>query len=103
MPKLVRLYIVNVAIGVLLAVAFTGFLLWGNVGNLWHLVSTVPGGWIAAVMLVVSNAVVFAGVQFAIAVMGLADRDDSGPTRGRPVRVAVRVPAVAPRRADRRP
>ncbi|MFZ5708302.1 MAG: hypothetical protein ACOY4T_01265 [Pseudomonadota bacterium] len=82
MPKLVRLYIVNVAIGCWLSVVFTGLLLWGNVGNLWHLVQSVSGGWLAVVMLFVANAVVFSGVQFAIAVMRLADSDDDGPNGG---------------------
>ena len=96
MPQLVRLYIVSVVIGLGLSVVFTGLLLWGNVGNLWHLVSTSPDGWVAGVMLIVSNAVVFAGAQFAIAVMQLADRDGDGPRRGRLVRVPVALQRLGP-------
>jgi hypothetical protein len=89
MPKLVRLYIVSIVTGIGLAVAFTLMLLWGNVGNLRHLVLAVPGGWIAGAMLVAANAVVFSGVQFAIAVMSLAEGDGRGPGRGLLARVPV--------------
>lgn len=76
MPELVRLYIRNVALGFVLALLFTGALLALNVANLWHLVSSTSGGVIAVVMLVVFNTIVFAGVQFGIAVMRMAeDRD----------------------------
>ena len=39
MPKLIRLYIINVAIGFALAAVFVAMLLWFNIGNLWHLVT----------------------------------------------------------------
>ncbi|MFB2530882.1 hypothetical protein ACEYYA_01800 [Paracoccus sp. p3-h83] len=81
MTELVRLYIRNVFIGFLLAVAFTAALLALNVANLWHLVSHTSGGIIAVIMLVVFNTIVFAGVQFSIAVMRMADREP-GPPRG---------------------
>lgn len=97
MPHLVRVYIRNVLIGFALSAVFVAALLWTNVGNLWHLVSTSPQGWIAAAMLVFFNGIVFAGVQFAIAVMRMAD--DGGDTGGRRQRikpVAVAVPATVP-------
>ena len=81
MPQLIQMYIRNVAIGFLLAVAFTALLIWLNIGNLRHLVSVVQGGWLAVLMLVVFNTIVFGGVQFAIAVMRLGD--DATPPRGR--------------------
>ena len=86
MPKLIRLYIVNVAIGFGLAFVFTVMLIALDVAHLRHLVFATQGGWIAVVMLIVCNAVVFSGVQFAIAVMGLAERD-GGPKGGRRWRV----------------
>ncbi|WP_343079654.1 hypothetical protein [Ostreiculturibacter nitratireducens] len=86
MPKLVKLYIKNVLIGFALAAAFVGLILWLNVAGLWHLVTAVSGGWIAVLMLWVFNAIVFAGVQFAFAVMRLAD-DDDGPRGGNRARV----------------
>jgi len=77
MTQLIRLYIRHVAIGFALAAVFTGLLLWFNVANLWHLVTHAPGGFLAALLLVMFNGVVFSGVQFGIAVMSLAE-DDAG-------------------------
>lgn len=82
MPRLVRMYIRHVLIGWLLSCLFTAALLWLNVANLWHLVRATDAGVIAVVMLVVFNAIVFSGVQFGIAVMGMAeDEGKSGGTR----------------------
>lgn len=104
MPKLIRLYITNVAYGFALAVAFVAMLVWADVANLRHLVLETEMGWLAGVMMVMANGVVFAGVQFAIAVMRMADSDD-GPTTGTRAPVArmepVRVHATA--QAQRRP
>lgn len=73
MPELVRLYIRQSIIGFLLAAVFVGLLLGLNVANLRHLVFNAPGGWLAGVLLVVFNGIVFAGVQFGIAIMGMAE------------------------------
>ncbi|WP_413867868.1 hypothetical protein [Albidovulum sp.] len=94
MPQLVRLYIRNVLTGFGLSAAFVGALLWFNVANLWHLISTSPQGWIAALMLFFFNGVVFAGVQFAIVIMRMDDSGGSGG-RGRKVPVATNIPALA--------
>lgn len=103
MPKLIRLYIVNVAIGVALAVVFTALLIGFDVANLRHLVFADPMGWVAVFMLVMFHSVLFAGVQFAIAVMRLAQDDDAGGG-GRRIRVFTqRAPATQPaRRANHR-
>ena len=82
MPKLVRLYIVSVAIGFAIAVAFVAGLLWLDVAGLRGLVLGSQSGWLAGLMLVVFNGIVFAGVQFGYAVMALA-RDDAGGAGGR--------------------
>lgn len=82
MPELIRLYIINVIIGFAIAGLFVAGLLWFNVANLWHLVSTSDKGILAVVLLWVSNGVVFAGVQFGIAVMNQKDDDDDGPGGG---------------------
>ena len=98
-PQLVQLYIANVAIGVLLACAFTAMLVGFDVAHLRHLVFSSSGGWLAVLMMVVFNTVVFAGVQFAIAVMRMAEEDR--PKGGRRFRLpslprrAVPVPAAA--------
>jgi len=92
MPKLVRLYIRNVFWGFGLSIGFVSALLYLNVANLWHLISTSPVGWIALVMLVFFNGVVFAGVQFAITVMRMESEDET-PPGGRRVPVATTIPA----------
>lgn len=76
MPKLIKLYITHVLIGFAISAAFVGVLLWFNVANLWHLVSHDDAGLLAVVILWFANGIVFAGVQFAIAVMGLKQDDD---------------------------
>jgi hypothetical protein len=91
MPKLVRLYIVNVLIGFALALVFVIGLVWLDVANLRHLILDTSSGPLAFVLLVLSNGVVFAGVQFGIAVMRLAE-DDRGPKGGRGVPLATRIP-----------
>ncbi len=95
MPALISLYIRNVAFGILLAMIFVAGLLWLDVGNLWHLVSTSPIGWVAVIMLVVCNAVVFSGVQFAIAVMRMADPADDAPRGPRAPVTPAPVPVLA--------
>lgn len=103
-PDLIKLYIRNVAIGFGLSAIFVGLLLWFNVGGLGGLVARSDMGWIAVLMLFLSNGVIFAGVQFAFAVMAMAeDDDDDGPQGGRrapvlePVAIPVRVGSPAGR------
>ncbi len=101
MPKLVRLYIVSCAIGFGIALAFASTLVAMDVANLRHLILETEQGYLGFVLLVLSNGVVFAGVQFAIAVMRLADNDQK-PTGGRRAPIAttipVRIEAVARKR-----
>lgn len=75
MPQLIRLYITNVAFGFALAAAFVGALVWLDVAGLKHLVLQSDMGLVAALMLWVFHGVVFAGVQFAMAVMAMAEDD----------------------------
>lgn len=96
LPPLVRLYIRHCLIGFALAAAFTGLLLWLNVANLWHLVTHVSGGWLAALLLVVFNGIVFSGVQFGIAVMGMAEPSRRPPRGGRPAAQAADAAVPAP-------
>ena len=102
MPKLVRLYITHVAIGFCIAAMFVAGLLIFDIANLWHLVSTSDKGWLAVLILWLANGVVFAGVQFAIAVHRMKDDDDDEPRGG--LRQHVRAPdhAVIPVRAEAR-
>lgn len=103
MPKLIRMYIVNVLIGFAIAAAFVAMLLYFNVANLWHLVSSSDKGLLAVFILWFAHGIVFAGVQFAIAVMKMKDDDDDGPGGGLRERITpprrepvmLRVPAKA--------
>jgi len=78
MPKLIKLYIRNVIIGFAVAAVFVALLLALNVQGLWTLVSGSGSGVLAVFMLWFMNGIVFAGVQFAWAVMNLAERKDRG-------------------------
>lgn len=102
MPKLVRLYIKNVLFGFGLSGLFVFALLYTNVANLWHLVSSSEMGWVAVVMLLFFNGAVFAGVQFAMTIMRMESEDDE-PRGGKRVPVATNIPvpveAVAPKKA----
>ena len=91
MPKLVKLYIRQVLIGFGLSGIFVGLLLWMNVANLWHLVSTSNIGWIAVAMLFMGNGIIFAGVQFAITIMTMSSDDE--PKGGKRIPVATNIPA----------
>lgn len=102
MPALVRLYIVNVLIGFALSAVFTALLLWLDIAGLRHLATSVKGGWIGVAMLFVSNGIVFAGVQFAIRIMGMAEDGPGGGSR-RPIgRVPALVRAAAHRASGRK-
>lgn len=67
MPKLVHLYIFNCLAGFLLAAILVGLLLVTNTANLGHLARNSDAGTLAVIMLWVANGIVFAGVQFGIA------------------------------------
>ncbi|WP_127900700.1 hypothetical protein [Solirhodobacter olei] len=87
MPKLIRLYIRHVAIGWGIAALFCAMLIWLNVAGLRHLVLDTDMGWVAALALFVSHGALFAGAQFGIAVMLMAEEND-GPRGGRRERAA---------------
>ena len=76
MPKLISLYIRNVFYGFGLSAVFVGLLMYFNIANLWHLVSSSSMGWVAGVMLFMFNGIVFSGVQFGIAIMRMEDNDE---------------------------
>lgn len=100
MPKLIKLYITQVAIGFGIAGVFVALLLWFDIANLWHLVSHSSDGVLAVLILWVANGIVFAGVQFAISVMRMKDDDDDDHRGGRRQRVLLRDYATIPVRAD---
>ncbi len=104
MPKLIQLYIKNVIIGFAIAAVFVGMLLWFNIANLWHLITNSDKGWLALLILWVSNGIIFAGVQFGIAVMRMKDDDDDDDHHGGlRERVMRRDHATIPVPVDRNP
>lgn len=80
MPALIRLYIVNVITGFGLAALMVAALLWFDIAHLRHLILGSDRALLALFMLWMFHGIVFAGVQFAIAVMNLAE--DDGPRGG---------------------
>lgn len=91
MPKLVRLYVTHVLIGFALSALFVGALLYMNVANLWHLISTSDMGLVAVTMLFMFNGIVFSGVQFAIVIMRMG-HEDQGPKKGKRIPIATDIP-----------
>jgi membrane-anchored glycerophosphoryl diester phosphodiesterase (GDPDase) len=92
MPDLIRLYITQVIIGFAISAVAVAGLLWFNVANLGHLVTHSDVGLLAAFLLWLFNGIVFAGVQFAIAIMGMADDDDDDDEGGHHARDAIAIP-----------
>lgn len=93
LPRLVRLFIFHGLVGFAIAAAFTALVLWLNVANIGHLVFTVQGGWLAALVFFMLNGIVFSGAQTAIVVMSLGGDENRGngpgtAVRAEPVRVA---------------
>ena len=83
MPELVRLYIRQVAIGFAISAAFVAMLIGLDVAGLRGLIWRSPDGWLAVFLLFFFNGLVFAGVQFAISVMAMAEPSSGGNTPGR--------------------
>ena len=79
MPTMVRVYIRSVLTGVVLACCFVGALIALDIAHLRHLILTSDIGWLAVLLLVAFNTIVFGGVQFALAIMGQAE---TPPSRG---------------------
>ncbi|WP_261315447.1 hypothetical protein [Pseudooceanicola nitratireducens] len=92
MPKLIRLYIRNVLIGFGISAIFVAALIAFDVAGLRHLMLGSSAGWMAIAMMWFANGIVFAGVQFGLAVMALRERDDT-PRGGTRAPVATRIPA----------
>lgn len=111
MPELVRLYIRNVIFGAGLSALFVGLLLGFDVAHLRHLILGSEIGYIAVALLFVFNTVVFAGVQFGISVMNMAE-DEAPPSGGKrdaiqsfdaiPEMIAIPVPVRVEARARHR-
>lgn len=71
MPKLIRLYIDSILVGLALAIGFMALLVLLNVAHLQRLVLGSDDGYIAALMIVVFFGGLFSSVQFAVRVVML--------------------------------
>jgi hypothetical protein len=95
MPKLIALYIRSVVIGFAVAGLFVALLLWLDVGGLGGLVWRAEQQVLAVAMLVTFHGIVFAGVQFAYAIMSMAEPLEP-PQRGRKAPVRRAEPSLVP-------
>lgn len=76
MPKLIRLYIDSVLVGLALAIGFMALLVLLNVAHLRQLILGVEDGYLAAAMIVVFFGGLFSSVQFAVRVVMLDVEED---------------------------
>ena len=100
-PDLIKLYIKSCAIGFAAAAVFVALLLAFDVVGLRGLVSGSSAGIVAVVMMWVFNGIVFAGVQFGIAIMAMSEDDDDDDEGGTPMPVRL-AEAIPVRSNDRR-
>ncbi|MBL4812958.1 MAG: hypothetical protein JKX69_11530 [Rhodobacteraceae bacterium] len=104
MPELIRFYIRNVAIGFAISAGFVGCLLWFNVAGLGNLVMHSSDGILAGFLLWLFNGIVFAGVQFAVAIMLMADpKSPSAGGKARQVFQGLAMPVAIPVRDEVKP
>lgn len=81
MPKLIRLYIDSVLVGLALAIGFMALLVLLNVAQLRHLILGVEDGYLAAALVVIFFGGLFSSVQFAVRVVMLAVEEDRAVAR----------------------
>jgi hypothetical protein len=96
--KLSTLYIRSCAIGFAAAAVFVALLIRTDVAGLGGLIERSDVGLMALGLLWLFNGIVFAGVQFGIAIMSLTSedpRDDDHPDRAAPVHAAALIPVRA--------
>lgn len=93
MPKLIKVYLQQIAIGFALSGVFTAILIYMNVANLRHLVFASSDGLLGLFLIFFFNGLVFAGVQFAIRIMRMGhEDDDDDDDRGTPIRAMDPIP-----------
>lgn len=97
---LIRLYIINCAIGFVLSAIFIALLLWFDVMGLGGLISRSEDAYLAVFVMWVLNGTVFGSVQFAIVIMGMAEKDDDG-NRGTGLRIPMFMAHSAPAPIDK--
>jgi len=100
-PDLIRFYIRQCAIGFALSALFVAGLLAFDVLGLQRLVFGSDIGIVAALMLWIFNGIVFAGVQFGVSLMFMADDDDDDDEGGHRAPARAYVPVPIPVRETR--
>lgn len=78
MPQRIHVNVRQVITGHLLSAVFVALMLYANVGNLWHLISSSDMGWIAVMMMWLCNGVVFAVIQSTLSPPSGRHDDDTG-------------------------
>ena len=91
-PDLIQLYIKSCLLGFLAAGVFVAAMLAFNLLGLRDLIFRSDVTVLVIVIMWIANGLVFAGVQFGIAIMGMAEKDDDDDDKGKPVRVFVAEP-----------
>lgn len=80
MPRLIRLYLSSMMLGAVLGVIFAVLLVAFDIAGLRHLLFASPAGLIGFFMLIFFHAALFAGVQFGISVMLMAEGGRKPPS-----------------------
>ncbi|WP_238369159.1 hypothetical protein [Heliomarina baculiformis] len=100
MPELVKLYMRHTAIGFAIAGGFVALLLGFDVQSLRSLIFGSQDGMLALFLLWFMNGIVFAGVQFAWAVMSMSENNE--PRGGMRLRLRRDEVAIPVRVEDKR-
>lgn len=82
MKPVLKVCIINMSIGYVLAGVFLALLLWFNIADLGRLIFAVQNGWVALIPLLIMFGGLFTCLQFVVAEISRTD-DDDGPRGGR--------------------
>lgn len=83
MPKLIRLYIDSLLVGLAVAIVFMVLLVVLDVGSIGRLVLGSPDGLTAIAMIVTFFGGLFSSVQLAVAMTGIPSADSQAASRRR--------------------
>ena len=101
MPQHIKFLLRHAAFGAVIAAVFVALLLWGNVANLWHLVTHTSEGGFAVFLLWAFCTITFGSAQMGIRIMMLAEDEDQGSGGGTRSPQAVQDLHVIPIPVDR--
>ncbi|MBF9032466.1 hypothetical protein HKCCE3408_18870 [Rhodobacterales bacterium HKCCE3408] len=93
MPDHIRFLLRHAGVGVLIAAAFTGAILWTDFAGIRHLVTHTDGGFIALAVFFALCSITFGSAQMGIRIMLMTEEaDDDGRGRGDALPLAEPVP-----------